>query len=84
MVSRKLLYIVGIELLTMARAFDLMPKEEREFSSVTSSVHDKVREVVPYVDGDRHFGPDIEAATGLVREGKILETVEMITGTLEF
>lgn len=84
MVAKKLYYIVGIELMIMARAFDMLPKQEQRFSSSTLSVHDKIREVVPYIKGDRHFGLDIESVTALVREGEVLKTVENVIGTLYF
>lgn len=84
MVASKLYYVIGIELMTMARAFDMMPKHEKEFSTATLEVYEKIREVVPYIDGDRHFGPDIEATTLLVKEGKILKAVENVAGTLAF
>ena len=83
-VAQKLYYVIGMELMTMARAFDLMPVEEREFSSATLAVHDKIRDVVPPITGDRHFGPDIEKVKTLVAEGEILEVVENMTGTLAF
>lgn len=82
MVAKKLHYVLGIELMTLARAFDLLQKEESGFASATKAVHDKIREVVPPVKGDRHFGPDIESAAMLVSDGTIIETAEKIAGTL--
>lgn len=84
MVARKLSYVIGIELMTTARAFDVMQEERKNFSTVTSAVHQLIRRVVPPVEGDRHFGPDIENTTKMVVEGKILKTTEKIIGTLNF
>ena len=83
MVAKKLHYVLGIELMAMTRAFDLLREEEGGFASATAAVHDKIREVVPPVDKDRYFGPDIESATALVSDGTIIETAEKIAGTLE-
>ena len=82
MVAKKLHYVLGIELMAMTRAFDLLQKEEDGFASATKTVHDKIREVVPPVEKDRYFGPDIENTAALVSDGTIIETAEEIAGTL--
>ena len=83
-VGKKIEYIQAIEIMTLCRAFDLMPKEERIFSSATRAVYEKVRKVVPPIKEDRHFGPDIENVFKLVCDGEIIKTAEAVTGTLEF
>lgn len=84
MVAKKLHYLIGMELMTMTRAFDILGREETGFAAATQAVHDKIREAVPPVWNDRHFGPDIEKATALVSDGTILETAEKVIGTLAF
>lgn len=84
MVAKKLHYILGIELMTMVRAFDMLPEGEREFSSATQNIYERIREVVPPVTGDRHFAPDIENIKTLVTDGEIIRIAEKIKGSLEF
>ena len=81
---RKLHYVQAIELMVMARAFDLTPTDAGKFSSVTMQVHDKIRARVPYVDGDRYFSPDIEEIYAMVSDGDIVREVQSITGQLAF
>ena len=83
-VTRKLHYIQAIELMVMARAFDLTPAEAGKFSSITMLVHDKIRAKVPYVNGDRYFSPDIEEIYSLVSDGNIVREVQSVTGPLVF
>mgnify|MGYP000756488001 CR=1 FL=1 len=83
-VGKKIEYIQAIEIMTLCRAFDMMPAGEAPFSSATRAVYEKVREVVPPVSGDRHFGPDIENVFKLVRDGEMIKAAEGVTGTLEF
>ena len=83
-VARKLHYVLAIELMTMAQAFDATPPEEAAFAAATRAVRDRIRKVVPTVEGDRHFGPDIEAIKRLVSDGEILRTVQGVVGELAF
>ena len=83
-VGKKIEYIQAIEIMTLCRAFDMIPAGEAPFSSATRAVYKKVREVVPPVSGDRHFGPDIENVFKLVRDGEMIKAAEGVTGTLEF
>ncbi len=83
-VGKKIEYIQAIEIMTLCRAFDMIPAGEAPFSSATRAVYEKVREVVPPVSGDRHFGPDIENVFKLVRDGEMIKAAEGVTGTLEF
>jgi len=41
-----------------------------------------IRGRVPFVEHDREFGPDIEAAVELVRDGTLVAAVEGVTGPL--
>jgi histidine ammonia-lyase len=62
--------IIAIELLAAAQGCDF-------HAPLTSSlpletVRALVRGVIPHLDDDRHFHPDIEAAIGLVRSGAVI------------
>lgn len=83
-VAKKLHYILGIELMVLARAFDLLEKDEKGFAPATDAVRRKIREVVPPVTGDRHFGPEIEKTAALVSDGSIIDTAEAVAGKLAF
>ena len=83
-VSKKLHYVLAIELMTMSRAYDMMPPEDQQFASATLAVHNKIRKVVPPVTSDRHFGPDIEQISTLLSKGEIVKEVESQIGTLNF
>jgi histidine ammonia-lyase len=39
--------------------------------------------VIPFLDADRELGPDIEAATELLRNGTLVGTVESAVGELD-
>jgi histidine ammonia-lyase len=61
--------VIGIELLAAAQGCDF-------HAGLTSSealerVRARLRSEVPTLDHDRHFHPDIEAATALVRAGAV-------------
>lgn len=83
MVAGKLQYVLAIEIMAMSRAFDMMSEDETCLSTATRAVRDRVREVVPSVGGDRHFGPDIESTKSLVHHGKILNEVQSIVGPFQ-
>lgn len=62
--------VIGIELLAAGQGCDFQ-------SGLTSSgaleqVRRRLRTVVPMLDHDRHFHPDMEAAAALVREGAVV------------
>jgi histidine ammonia-lyase len=65
--------ILAIELLCAARALDLrlalLPGTVP--GAGVAAAHAAIREVVPPWDGDRESGPDLEAVTALVREGRL-------------
>jgi histidine ammonia-lyase len=73
--------IVAIELLCAARALDLRlplldaaePGSHVTPGTGVARAHALVREVVRPWEGDREPGPDIEAATRLVRDGRLAE-----------
>ena len=74
--------ILAIELLCAARALDLRLAAVADPSGGTvvpgagvAAAHAAVREVVRPWEGDREPGPDIAAATQLVREGRLATLV---------
>ncbi|MDH7639053.1 histidine ammonia-lyase [Sphingomonas oryzagri] len=63
--------VIGIELLAAVQGCDfhapLLSSEALEAARAT------LRKVVPHLDDDRHFHPDMEAANVLVRSGALIE-----------
>ncbi len=62
--------VVGIELLSAAQGCDF--HRPLQSSASLEAVRGLLRDVVPHLDEDRHFHPDIEAALALVRSGAII------------
>jgi histidine ammonia-lyase len=56
--------IVAIELLAAAQGCDFHPQKS---SDILEGVRDTLRAIVPKLDDDRYFAPDIEAAIALIR-----------------
>lgn len=81
-VSKKLEYIIAIEIMTEIQALDFM--KTMKPSTITQVVYDLVREKVPMVDEDRHFYPDIQNIKEMIHEGILLKSVEDIVGHLKF
>ncbi|WP_097027103.1 HAL/PAL/TAL family ammonia-lyase [Clostridium peptidivorans] len=81
-VSKKLEYILAIEIMTEIQALDFI--EDMKPSTVTKAVYDLVREKVPPVDQDRHFYPDIEYIKDLIHDGTLVKCVEDRIGSLKF
>ena len=65
--------VLGIELIAAAQGCDfLMPLR----SSVSlEAVRRTVRELIPTLEDDRYFHPDLEAANGLIRQNAIVTAV---------
>ncbi|NBU27475.1 MAG: histidine ammonia-lyase [Caulobacteraceae bacterium] len=72
--------VVGIELMTAARALDLRAPVSP--SPATAAVVNKVRESVPGVGPDRFLSPEITACAEIVRSGVLRHCVESATGPL--
>ncbi len=81
-VARELQYIAAIEMMAAAQGVDFL--RPLKPSATTGAVHKLIREKVPVVENDRHFGPDIESIYRMIRESKIVETVEDSAGKLKF
>jgi len=63
--------VVGIELLAAAQGCDF--HAPLASSAALEAVRARLREVVPGLDADRYFHPDMEAASRLVRSGAVVE-----------
>jgi histidine ammonia-lyase len=72
--------VVALEALGAAQALDL--RAPLEPGPATRAVSRALREAVPFYEADREFGPDIEAAVGLVRSGALAAAAEAVIGPL--
>jgi histidine ammonia-lyase len=72
--------VIALELLSAAQALDL--RAPLDPAPGTAAARDALRRAVPFLDRDRELGPDIEAATLLVREGSVVAAVERAVGSL--
>ncbi|MEP6851785.1 MAG: histidine ammonia-lyase [bacterium] len=70
--------VLGIELLTAARALDL--RAPLLPGPATGAVVDLLRERVPSVGPDRFLAPEIEAAVELVADGTALAVADAVAG----
>ena len=65
--------VIGIELLAAAQGCDF--HAPLSSSPALEGVRARLRRVVPHLDEDRYFAPDIGAAVALVRNGAVTEAV---------
>ena len=65
--------IVAIELLCACQALDC---DRARPAAAVAAAHAMVRELVPTLDEDRPPAPDIEAVTGLLRDGAVGELLQ--------
>jgi histidine ammonia-lyase len=72
--------VVALEALGAAQALDL--RAPLEPGSATRAAVGALRAAVPFYEADREFGPDIEAAVGLIRSGGLASAAESVTGPL--
>ena len=72
--------VLALEALAAAQALDL--RAPLQAGPATRAVHDAIRERVPFVEHDREFGADIEAAVSLVRDGSLLDAAASVVGTI--
>jgi histidine ammonia-lyase len=73
--------VLGIELLTAARAVDL--RAPLSPAAGTGAVRDVIREHVAGPGADRYLAPEIEEAHRLVASGELLAAVSNAIGALE-
>ena len=65
-------YIPAFELICACQAVDQRDEGAAALSSVTRSIYEMVRELVPYLDHDEVLGDYISAVSDLLREGRLL------------
>jgi histidine ammonia-lyase len=63
-------HVLGVELLAAAQGCDF--HAPLASSAALEAVRRLLRAAVPYLDEDRHFSPDMEAATALIRSGAVM------------
>lgn len=73
--------VVASEALVAAQALDL--RAPLEPAAGTRAARDAIRSRVAFLDSDRELGPDVAAATELVRSGALQEAAEEAVGALE-
>jgi histidine ammonia-lyase len=73
--------VLAIELLAAAQALDL--RAPLEPAPGTAAARAALRAVVPFLDQDRELGPDIAAATDLVRGRDLIAAVESAIGPID-
>ena len=66
--------VVALEALGAAQALDL--RSPLEPGAATRAAHDAIRARVPFFAADREFGPDINDAVSLVRDGVLIAAAE--------
>ncbi|GAB0119590.1 histidine ammonia-lyase [Acidisoma sp. 7E03] len=79
--AANLAHILGIELLASAQGCDFhapMPS-----SQPLEAVRALLRASVPMLEEDRHFAPDMEAATALIRSGAVIDAAAFVLPSLE-
>ncbi|MGC4378519.1 histidine ammonia-lyase [Fictibacillus sp. Mic-4] len=81
LITKKLHYILAIELMCATQALDFL--KPLHPGQATKAVYDLIRSKVPVVEEDRFFYPDIENIYSQVLHGEIIERVEEIIGELE-
>ena len=65
--------VIGIELLAACQGIDF--QAPLKSSDALEAAHKHLRAEVPTLEDDRHFHPDMEAATALVRSGSLVAAV---------
>jgi len=73
--------VIGIELLAAAQGCDFL--KPLTSSDVLEGVRTLTRSVVPALDHDRHFHPDMAAAIDLVRSGAVIKAASINLPTVE-
>ena len=73
--------VVAMEVMAAAQALDL--RSPLEPAEGTRAARDAVRHVVPFLEVDREFRPDIEACLGAIRDGSVVAAVESAIGPLD-
>jgi histidine ammonia-lyase len=73
--------VVALEALAAAQALDL--RAPLAPGPATQAAHAALRQRIPFMDHDREFGPDIESAVALVRDGVLVDAAASAAGSIE-
>jgi histidine ammonia-lyase len=73
--------VVAIEVMAAAQGLEL--RAPLRPAGGTGAARVAIREAIAFLDADRELGPDIEAATELVRNGTLVGAVESAVGDLD-
>jgi histidine ammonia-lyase len=73
--------VIALEALAAAQGLDL--RQPLRPAAGTAAALACIRDVVPFLDGDRALKPDIDAVIELVQSGEFVEAAEQAIGTLE-
>ncbi|TMK29392.1 MAG: histidine ammonia-lyase [Actinobacteria bacterium] len=73
--------VVAVEAMAGAQGLDL--RAPLAPAGATRAARDAIREAIPFLDADRELGPDIAAATELVRTGRLVAAAESAVGDLD-
>lgn len=65
--------VIGIEMLAACQGIDF--HAPLKSSDALEAAHQHLRAAVPTLENDRHFHPDMEAATALIRSGSLVAAV---------
>lgn len=74
-------HVIAIELLCGAQAMDMLTNMNAGIG--TQAAYKVIRQAAPYMEKDRILAHDIEAVVELIRNGKIVDAVEAVTGKLD-
>jgi len=80
--TKKLEYIVAIEIMTAVQALEF--QSPLKPSMVSQKVVELIRSEVPFVTDDRSFHQDIEFILKQMQEGKMVEIVELTIGNMDW
>jgi histidine ammonia-lyase len=73
--------VVALEALAAAQALELrLPLEPARGTAAALAA---IREMVPFLDGDRELKPDVDVAIEIVESGALVEAVESALGSLD-
>ena len=72
--------ILAVEAACAAQALDL--RSPLQPGHATSAVLERIRQDVPFVEGDTFMAPHLEAAEGLVSTGALVDAAEQASGPL--
>lgn len=73
--------VLGVELMCSCQAVDF--KGAEKLAPGTRAAYDMVRSEVPYMDKDRVFKTDMDNLAAMIRDGRILSSVEQVVGKLD-